>query len=242
MIVDSPRDLANGINKGLRLGLTPRPWQLYEPKNTLWWLVPSTEWPAYRHGKFVFSLAKDDPRKALLGLNDSLIEVDKIFAGLNIEKGYGRVAAEVDPAIRRKSTQIIDNNWVWFALVEGNGPIRFGKLLSALSASEQLHLYVVSSYVHDRESDVRPERDAVMFSCHPGGVSAILHNNFPINVLHRVHDATSFMTLAEQLRKIDDYHWVDIHVGTYSPKGNVDIQKFYTRILSKFNEWVIEAR
>ena len=34
--------------------LFERPWNFYEPDNTAWWLIPSTEWPAYRHGKFFF--------------------------------------------------------------------------------------------------------------------------------------------------------------------------------------------
>jgi hypothetical protein len=241
MSVDSPRDLAYGINDQLQLGLTPRPWQLYEPADTLWWLVPSTDWPAYRHGKFVFSLAKDSPRKALLGLNDSLIGVKGIFAGLNIEKGYGHVATEVDPTLRRKSAQIIDEDWLWFTLVEGDGPTRFGKLLAAVSASDTVHLYVVSSYAHDRESDVQPGRDAVMFSCHSAGISALLHNHFPVDVLRGIDKATNFVALADRLRTIDDYHWVDIYVGTYVAKGDVDIKDLYKRVLSHFDEWVVEA-
>lgn len=241
MTVDSPRDLAYGLNNELRLGLTPRPWQIYEPADTHWWLVPSTDWPAYRHGKFIFSLAKDSPRKALVGLNDSLIEADKIFAGLNIEKGYGHVATEVDASLKRKAAQIIDNDWLWFTLVEGNGPTRFSKLLAAVSATETLHLYVVSSYVHDRESAVQPERDALMFSCHSAGISAVLHNHFPIGVLRGIHKATNFVILADRLKKIDDYHWVDIYVGTYLAKGNIDIKDFYQRVLSNLNEWVVEA-
>jgi hypothetical protein len=241
MIVDSPRDIAYEINNQLRLGMTPRPWQMYEPAETLWWLVPSTDWPAYRHGKFIFSLAKDSPRKALVGLNDSLIEANKIFAGLNVEKGYGHVATEVDTTLKRKTAQIIDSDWLWFTLVEGNGPARFSKLLAAVSAVETLHLYVVSSYVHDRESAVQPERDAVMFSCHSAGISAVLHNHFPIGVLPGIRKATNFATLADHLKTIDDFHWVDIYVGTYLAKGNIDIKEFYQRVLLNFNEWVVEA-
>ncbi len=62
-------------------------------------------------------MVKDSPRKALVGLNDSLIEADKIFAGLNIEKGYGHAATEVDASLKRKAAQIIDNDWLWFTLL-----------------------------------------------------------------------------------------------------------------------------
>ncbi len=242
MIIDSPRELASSLNHQLRLGLTPRPWKLHEPADTLWWLVPSTDWPAYRHGKLVFSLAKDSPRKPLLGLDDELIAVDGIFAGLNIEKGYGRVAIAVDPALRRKTAQIVDEGWAWWRVVDGkDGTTRFGKMLAALSASNRAYLYVVSSYVHDRESDVHPERDAVVFSCDSASLRAVLNNNFPVDVLRGIEKATNFATLAARLRTIDDYHWVDLYVGAHVAKGEVDLNDLDRRLLSHFREWVVEA-
>ncbi len=66
MIVTSPQELANAVNDQMRLGLTRRRWNLYKPRETFWGLVPSTEWPAYRHGKLAFSSASDHPRKGLL--------------------------------------------------------------------------------------------------------------------------------------------------------------------------------
>ena len=67
MLINSAQDLAYAANDCLTLGLTARPWNLYAAADTFWWLVPSTEWPAYRYGKLAFSLAKDAPRKDLLG-------------------------------------------------------------------------------------------------------------------------------------------------------------------------------
>jgi hypothetical protein len=74
MKIETARDLAYAVKAQHRPELTPRPWQHQAPDDTLWWLVPSSDWPAYRHGKFVFSLAKDGPRKALIGFNDDVIE------------------------------------------------------------------------------------------------------------------------------------------------------------------------
>ena len=41
-----------------RLGaLSARPWNMSQPRETLWWLIPHNEdgsWPAHRLGKFVF--------------------------------------------------------------------------------------------------------------------------------------------------------------------------------------------
>ena len=89
MIIRSARELAHGLNDQLKLGLTPRPWNLYSPADTFWWLVPSTDWPAYRYGKLAFSGARDVPRRELLQTNTPALATDSIFAGFNVEKGYG---------------------------------------------------------------------------------------------------------------------------------------------------------
>ena len=119
MVISSAQELAHSVNDRMKLGLTARPWNIYAAADTFWWLVPSTDWPAYRYGKLAFSLAKDVPRKELLGLNDSLLAIDTVFAGFNVEKGYGTVATVVNPALRRKPTQIIDPKWLWFELIDG---------------------------------------------------------------------------------------------------------------------------
>src|SRR4029450_11271965 len=100
-----------------------------------------TDWPAYRYGKLAFSLAKDVPRKDLLGLNDSLLAIDTVFAGFNVEKGYGTVATVVNPALRRKPTQIIDPKWLWFELIDGPGLLRFSSTLATAVASAEIYLY-----------------------------------------------------------------------------------------------------
>jgi hypothetical protein len=221
--------------------LTPRPWQHQAPDDTLWWLVPSADWPAYRHGKLVFSLAKDGPRRALLGLNDRAIETDKVFAGLNVEKGYGREAAEVDPVLRRKTDQILDRGWLWNELIEDAGARRFGAMLDTVSPGATLHLYVVSSYVHDREAGLARERDAIVFRCGAGSITRLLSNGCPIGVLSACEKVTDFMQLVQRLRQVDGYHWVDIYAGTYVPKGDQDLSILDRTVLSHFSPWVVEA-
>jgi hypothetical protein len=240
MIVESPQDLAHGINHQLRMGLTPRPWNLFKPSDTFYWLVPSTDWPAYRHGKFAFSMTTDHPRKALLGIDDALLHTEEFFAGLNIEKGFGEMATAVDPTLRRKK-QIMDAGWLWFDVVDRNGAARFGRMLAAVSHTASLELFVVSSYVHDREDDTRPEQDAIMFSCHSSGISSVLHNRFPVGVLRGVEEITNFVALADRLSVIDDYHWVDMYVGTHVRKGDLDLDDLHARFLSHFQPWVVEA-
>ena len=239
MVVNSARELAYGLNDRLKLCLTPRPWNLYSPADTFWWLVPSSDWPAYRYGKLAFSLAKDAPRKDLLGVNDAAIEVDTIFAGFNVEKGYGSVAAVVNPALKRKPSQIIDPHWLWFGLIHGSGPARFARTVAQAAAVADVCMYVVSSYAHDREADIRVPHDAVMFRCtKAGGLLTVLDNSFPVSVLRGTETATDFATLAARLRTVDDYHWVDVYAGTHVRKGEVDLVDLHARVLSYFDDWL----
>ena len=62
--------------------LTARPYNRFEPENTTWWLVPTTDWPAYRLPKILISKEKND---------ENLYHI-----GLYAEKGHGHVVAEID--------------------------------------------------------------------------------------------------------------------------------------------------
>jgi hypothetical protein len=237
MIVNAPQELAYGLNNKLKLELTARPWNMHNPADTLWWLVPSTEWPAYSHGKLAFSLAKDDTRKYLLGLNDRLLELDTIFAGFNVEKGYGNVASFVNPALKRKPQQIIDPNWTWFDLIDGPRVAEFGRAIASATSHADIYVYVVSSYAHDRDADVLVQHDALMFKANGTHLNAVL-DKCPLRVLHDAKAASDFTALAERLRAIGDYYWVDLYVGTHVPKGEVDLSGLYTNVLSCFNPWL----
>lgn len=131
MTIHSPWELARAVRDGLRLRrLHLLPWQQERPNDTLlWWLVPSTDNPAHRHGKLLFSFDKDSPRRSLLGRNDALIEVGKIFVGLNIERGYGPQAFLIGkprPDVSRK----LDPQWAWHRVFDGTGPAQFARTLA----------------------------------------------------------------------------------------------------------------
>lgn len=51
---------------------TARPYDIHRPDETTWWVIPSTDWPSYLHGKFFFRL----------------IEGTRIETGIYIEKGF----------------------------------------------------------------------------------------------------------------------------------------------------------
>ena len=235
MMIQTPRELARAVrdrfssNRELHL----LPWRQEEPETTLWWLTPSGENPAYGDGKFVFSLDKDSPRKALLGRCDDLLEVGTIFVGLNIEKGLGPAAGIAGPP-RPKPSEMLGLSWVWHQLVGGDGPVQFARTLAALSRGVTTHLYVISATVRDADDSARSRpRDAVLFSCHASGITTLV-GEFGDGVLDRdgVKTATTFESLADELRRVDDYHWVDLYAGTYISRGDVDLAHVEESVLS----------
>jgi hypothetical protein len=243
MLIQSPEDLAHAVRDKLpsKRELSPLPWQRQEPKSTLWWLTPSGRNPAYGDGKLVFSLDKDSPRKPFVGVNDALIEVGTIFVGLNVEKGFGPDAYAAGPP-KPKYDELLDKLWVWHQVVEGDGPEQFGRSLARLSGSaKKTHLYVFASTARDSD-DTRQNRtfDGILFSCHATGIERLLDNDFPDAVLNRdgIDKATTFEALADGLRKVDDYHWVDIYAGTYVAKGDVDLGELDQKVLSYLDPWV----
>lgn len=238
MFINSARELADGLSRRLNLGLTARPWNLYSPSDTFWWLVPSTEWPAYRYGKLAFSQAKDVPRRDLLGTAHPTLETDKLFAGFNVEKGYGAAAAFVNPMLKRKSTQIMDPGWLWHEVTGESGAERFARTLRSGAEKRPLYLYVVAGYVHDRESAGAVPHDALMFACKDSGLVAVTDNGSPINQLTQAARAETFPALAAHLAKIDDYHWVDLYAGTHVSPGDVDLAMLHDQLTSFFEPWL----
>jgi len=239
MTLMTPRELAYSVNRHLGGTLTPRPWNLHDPDQTLWWLVPTTQWPAYRHGKLAISLAHDYPRKTLLGRNDSLLELDKVFVGLNVEKGYGKAAIEVDLAIKKKPQQILDPDWLWFSLIEGKGPLLFSRLIESVSGSQRIYLYVIVLHVHDRETTYQKQYDAIVFSCHPDRLEHIFDNKSPLSVLKGSEKAKNFSELAECLRRVGEYHWVDLYLGAHLPRNDIDFSELDRSLLSHLMHWVV---
>jgi hypothetical protein len=237
MMIASAQEFAHALNKELRLNLTPRPWNWYKPVDTYYYLVPSANWPAYKYSKFVFATGTDYPRKLLLGINDSTIHTDKLLAGFYIEKGFGEDAAIVDSNIKQKQ-QVKDPTWAWESFIRQDSVTRFARTLARISDREELHLYVLSSYVHDREDERRPPHDAIVFSCQRDELRPVINNRYPVGVLYGLDDARDFDSLAARLRTIDDYHWIDMYVVAYVEGGDVDLRNLYANVLSFFQPWI----
>ena len=117
-------------NKGYK-GLTARPWNYFKPESTLWWLVPSTEWPAYKYGKLVLSRKKEG------------YEI-----GLNIEKGISEKVCQV---LNGKKDLCVRDDWVWNDFLEDLLKGKFENNLEEISnaANKPVKVLVQASTVNN---------------------------------------------------------------------------------------------
>lgn len=235
MDIRTPEELAKRVNQKLHLGYTARPWNVHTPGDTLWWLVPSTEWPAYRHAKYVFSLAKDDPRKYLVKSGEAIRD-DTIFAGFSVEKGFGAEAAAVDRRLAKRLTSILDDTWAWSRVVRDPGPSQISTVVSA--SSDRLVVAVAAYPVHDPEDLHKPAPDALLFSCTEGELSLEDRNTLPLGVLAEASNVVSIDALLDALGRVGGFYWVDLHIGTYVRPGSVDVHRLHADVLSLFVHWV----
>jgi hypothetical protein len=222
----TPRELAAAV-RDLAPGLTARPWSRHDPDETLWWLVPSTEWPAYSHGKLVFSTDR--------------APAGEIFAGLNVEKGFGVAAIQAYPKTPR--TQVLGPGWTWHLVVDGEGPTHFAKVLGEVSIRQPALVRVEASRVSDPSDydphGVRRQRESLVFRCSPDGLS--LAQEVQIEVLSPLTAIKSFVRLAERLRSLPeaDWLWVDLYAGvTVRRDTALDVTDLYRSVLSRLAPWV----
>lgn len=115
---------------------TARPWNYYKPDTTLWWLVPSTQWPSYKYGKIYVSSS------------NGTYEI-----GLNVEKGIGPIAGQMLP-YRTAQKLCIQDDWIWHRFLEDLKSDKLHTILERISREKKKPLTVLiqASTIEDKDS------------------------------------------------------------------------------------------
>jgi hypothetical protein len=138
----STQIIADRIYEELKLNnynnFTLRPFNYFKPESTLWWIVPSTEWPSYKYGKLTV-----------------FIENGKYQVGMHIEKGVNGAASQM---LTSKSEEkfIMKTEWLWNTLIEDIKSGVFGESLTRINEStgKDLIINIQASGISDRDSRV----------------------------------------------------------------------------------------
>src|ERR1700752_3253793 len=101
----NPAALANAIRDAAGMKLTARPFNYFEGDEGIWWLIPSTDWPAYKYGKFMFTARPNDG----VGVIPS-VDADTIYCGYYIEKGLSPTVSAAYPS---HAQWVMGTDWLW---------------------------------------------------------------------------------------------------------------------------------
>lgn len=195
---------------------TARPYNRFDPVDTIWWLVPDTDWPAYRYGKAVLSPYLDGGAA--------------ILAGLHVEKGYHEVAAAFRPDLHKRG-MILSKTWAWHTKFLPS--LDDGLLAGAAQAvAAALHTPVLLSVVVSSLPDDAGDADWSMRfeqpddeDCRPHELGSVLYQmeGSQLRKLdeHCIKAKTAFFARCASLADLSAvlghadvrWMWVDIYLG-----------------------------
>ena len=221
-------------NRGWQ-NVTARPWNMYYPDATLWWIIPAKAWPAFNHGKLFFC-----PQRAPDGY---------LLCGIHVEKGLDRSleAAYSSPKQRR---QIMKDDWTWFAFYAdfGTGVVNSAINKVTREIDEPCIIRLEAGEVRltdplEREVST-PEWDLLVFETSGQGLD-LAEQNLRAGFLSSLLDVRDIDTLARFIPNIRDYRgiWLDVFVGNYfetsqgSTSTTWDLSELWARALSAWGAW-----
>jgi hypothetical protein len=210
------QSLAHAVSDLVSVKLTPRPYNRFAPEETIWWLVPSSVWPAYKFGKLFF-----EPRTDRLPTGSP----ESIYFGFYVEKGLSPVAGNIYPR-----TWIMDDEWFWDDFLK--------QLESGVPDSSPVERIITISAGparpperhHEHSDEIMPLQEEgfkasrLFFKVH--GISEVELMQKDLNPAHgditeylasTVATADSIARLASILRDLPssfDWVWIDFQAGT----------------------------
>jgi hypothetical protein len=211
-LLSSPREACYEISKVAErdIGkLVARPWNMYEPDTTVWWLIPSTEWPAYKYGKVHFSWG-DASEKS-------------IFMSLYFEKGLSALVSSVYPCAKG-SRYIMEEDWSWYRLIRDLENGLLGQQVTQLASnlSSPIELVINGGYVQnpcDRSFDPYAPKDSsdeYRFIVDAQSQQLILKgSDTKGGLLNTLARAKTFDDIPSILRFFDSngWLWINFHFG-----------------------------
>ena len=221
--------------------LFQRPWNFYEPDTTAWWLIPSKEWPAYRHGKFLFDKVE--------GQSNSII------CGLYMEKGLGSELSDIytSPSERRC---IMETDWAWFRLLNnlqsGKARETIKRISSAIDSPIELRIdtsYVVSLQSFD-PYEPSFHSDTYRFQLQSGSNTLnLVDSNIGSHLLAILSSVSTIGDLSRALGELNKnpWLWIDVSITLQfrnNPPSNVtpdniwNAGSVWNRFLCNFLSWL----
>jgi hypothetical protein len=244
---ETPREICYKIkdialSKGVKL--TARPWNKNKPDETDWWLIPSTDWPAFKYGKFFFTW------------NPEL--KDKLYFGYYIEKGLDRTIKEAYPS-RKGSQYIMDKDWAWFRFLNGLSSDKIKNIINKLNndSSFPVELIIDGGNVPDPESFdpfapriIGWDKCILKLSQNSNNLE-LLESQLEAHLLTELTTTSDLNKLADIINRLNEnkWLWIDFFIASKlhilptkdnenKPNRQIDVEMIWDKFLSPFLEWV----
>ncbi len=205
-----------------------RPFNRFDTAFTEWWMIPSSDWPAYRYGKLCFWRYPN--------ASDGLM-----YVGYNVEKGLHPDASavpEVDPK------QIMRGDWYWSTFeseVDSGGFVEAADHIGdSLGTYPRVLIQAHEFNKVPKEDQPRADpSDVIEFGLGPGGdVIALVRS--AETALAELNTCTSLKSAIKSLSQLDlRFHWIDLIVGLPFRYGGASPQSWSAARLWKdaFQPW-----
>lgn len=210
----NPREMAYELNKWVqkekKLNLTARPYNFRDPDNGRWWLIPSTETPAYKFGKYVFDFLSD--------------ETDILFCGFEVEKGPDKNDSDIRSFYQSEKGRrlLMSSDWTWFNFLNFLKSGRISNTISSIYKKVRIPLtFNISARILNDPKffdpyDKRLPGDDMIFETK--GDDLLFNYDDSVleaNLLLSLKNIKNLMDLHHTITKIKDYAWVwiDIWIG-----------------------------
>lgn len=220
--------------------LMPLPYNRYEPAKSMWWINPSKENPAFKHGKYAFTPDADG--------------ADEFFCGMHIEKGFGPAAAMIMTTAKEKRN-LMKPDWIWHRFVADLKAGKLDALVAAMAAGVGHDVSVEIGAYYYKGGDFDPyssddDWDVVTFSASRGGKLAL---DAAASKTRRslLTAAAKAGTLAELGKAIDpvpthEWVWINFWIGadfrldpTSKKPGGWEASRLWNDLLMPLRPWFV---
>ena len=199
-----------------------RPLSPYDPSKTMWWLMPTKEYPAYHRGKIAFE--------------PTWPGIDGMFIGLLVEKGFDASIRELAKT-SREARGFMDEEWedFWKAFLDDLVTERIASACEALECTVEHPVLVRVFGFAWNESESEPyegDSEVISFECTGKKLRRMEELCSPASgLLAGIDKATTFPELAKAIEGIPNpqWTWICVYIGhVFEAISSVDTPGVWT--------------